>query len=240
MKKTYHVQQFWCGTFFHFWLDFGLKTKIRYHSIPQALALKVTVPKSNKLLQTLTNFWHCIFFWTDFFPKLFFSTNFANFCHFFANFETLPAPKRPPKLAKLPPKLPEVFFCKLCKCLQTVLQTLQICVLFIFVGLLFFVIVDCFCFACCYSLKCLPTVFKKFVLHLFEIYFFLKSYIFDHVYKVFHFVFDRVFQKHKLLAQTCFLVGLFFFCQVESATIKRTNELLRTCLFTKYSMIHVF
>ena len=85
----------------------------------------------------------------------------------------------------------------------------NLCFIYFF-GLLFFEIVDCFCFACCYSLSCLPTVFNKFVLHLFA-FFLVKSYIFDNVYKVFHFVFDRVFQKNNLLAQTCFLVGLFFF-----------------------------
>ena len=82
------------------------------------------------------------------------------------------------------------------------------------------------------------SCFNKFVLHLFEI-FFVKSYIFDNVYKVFHFVFDRVFQKTIFWHRPVSWWGCFSFCQVESATIKRTNELL-TYLFTKYSMIHVF
>ena len=91
MEKKYHTKTVECGTFSHFWLEIGLKTKKK---VPQTLALKVTVPKSNKLLQTLTNFWHCNFFLG---LKLFFQNflgqkfaKFANFANFFAHFVFFP------------------------------------------------------------------------------------------------------------------------------------------------------
>ena len=107
-----------------------------------------------------------------------FAKKFANFvselCNFsiFANFETLPVPKGPN------------FFCKLCKFLQTLqpftncfanfasfwklfYKLLQPCFFFIFfVGLLFFEIVDCFCFA---YVVILSNVYQLFLTNLFYI-----------------------------------------------------------------------